>query len=94
MDVLPLLEAMEDKNMGREDEIRVIAYRIWEEEGCCDGHDCEHWLKAEVIWQGKQNDETAATDTRVKSGQTAKQDKKDRSANKRRQNMDKPHGKL
>jgi hypothetical protein len=31
--------------MGREDGIRLIAYLIWEE-GCCDGHDCEHWLKA------------------------------------------------
>jgi hypothetical protein len=35
--------------MGREDEIRLIAYRIWEE-GCPNGRDCEHWYKAEVIW--------------------------------------------
>jgi hypothetical protein len=45
--------------MGREDEIRVIAYTIWEEDGCCEGHDVEHWLMAETIWQGKQSKATA-----------------------------------
>lgn len=70
--------------MGREDEIRIIAYRIWEEEGCCDGHDCEHWLKAEVIWEEKQKNETAFVDTKAKSKQTMKQGKKDRAASKKR----------
>ncbi len=37
--------------MGREDEVRLIAYNIWEEEGCVDGHDCDHWLRAELIWE-------------------------------------------
>ena len=43
--------------MGREDEIRVIAYHIWEEEGCCNGRDFNHWLRAEVIWTERQNPE-------------------------------------
>ena len=37
--------------MDREEGIRIIAYHIWEEEGCCHGSDVEHWLKAEIIWQ-------------------------------------------
>jgi hypothetical protein len=37
--------------MEREDEIRIIAYQIWEEEDCCHGKHVEHWLKAETIWQ-------------------------------------------
>jgi hypothetical protein len=37
--------------MAREDEVRLIAYRLWEEEGCPTGHDCEHWLRAEVVWE-------------------------------------------
>jgi hypothetical protein len=37
--------------MGRGDEIRLIAYSIWEEEGCPDGRDSEHWLRAEAIWE-------------------------------------------
>jgi len=40
--------------MGKEDEIRVIAYTIWQQEGCCDGHDVEQWLRAEAVWQQRQ----------------------------------------
>ena len=38
-------------DMGREDEIKLIAYQIWESEGCCHGYDIEHWLEAEIIWK-------------------------------------------
>lgn len=41
--------------MEREEQIRLIAYRIWEEDSCCNGHDQEHWLKAEIIWQELQS---------------------------------------
>ncbi len=40
--------------MAREDEIRTIAYGIWDQEGRGDGHDREHWLKAEVMWEHSQ----------------------------------------
>jgi hypothetical protein len=69
--------------MGREDEIRIIAYLIWEEEGCCDGHDCEHWLKAEVIWEEKQKNGAASTDTKAKSKQNTNKGKKNKAAKKR-----------
>jgi hypothetical protein len=39
--------------MGKEHEIRLIAYNIWEQEGCPDGHDYEHWINAEEIWEKK-----------------------------------------
>jgi Protein of unknown function (DUF2934) len=38
----------------REDEIRLIAYKIWEEEGHLQGHDYEHWFRAENIWDQQQ----------------------------------------
>ena len=38
----------------REDEIKVMAYNIWEEQGCPDGRDCEHWFLAESQWEEKQ----------------------------------------
>ena len=57
--------------MEREDEIKLIAYNIWEEEGCSDGHDCEHWLRAEAIWELKQKD--AAKSTQLKANQPVKQ---------------------
>ncbi len=46
--------------MAREDEVRLIAYAIWEEQGCLDGHDCEHWFRAETIWEQQQEDKAAA----------------------------------
>ena len=42
--------------MGRDDEVRLIAYRIWEEEGCPNGRDCEHWFRAEIIWEQQQKE--------------------------------------
>jgi len=41
--------------MNHDEEVRLIAYRIWEEEGRPDGRDLEHWLKAEAIWQERQD---------------------------------------
>jgi hypothetical protein len=43
--------------VGKEDEIRLIAYRIWEEEGCQDGRDCEHWFRAESLWETQNKPE-------------------------------------
>jgi hypothetical protein len=80
--------------MGREDEIRTIAYRIWEEEGCCNGHDFNHWLKAEVIWEDKQKDVAASVVTKAKSKQTTEQGEKGRPAFSRGADStpEEPHG--
>ena len=40
--------------MTKEDEIRRIAYNIWEQEGCRKGINCEDWIKAESIWELRQ----------------------------------------
>ena len=40
--------------MARDDEVRLIAYNLWEEEGCVNGRDCEHWYQAEAIWEQQQ----------------------------------------
>lgn len=53
--------------MGREDEIRIIAYHIWEQEGRCHGRDCEHYLKAEAIWEEKQRNTDFPAGTRAKA---------------------------
>ncbi len=46
--------------MAREDEVRLIAYSIWEGEGCPDGCDCEHWYRAEIIWEEQQKSKAPA----------------------------------
>ncbi len=40
--------------MQHEQDLRQIAYQIWEEQGHPQGRDLEHWLKAEVVWQERQ----------------------------------------
>ena len=37
----------------RDEQIREIAYRIWQEEGCPAGSEVEHWLKAQSVWEEK-----------------------------------------
>ena len=71
--------------MGREDEIRLIAYRIWEEESCPDGYDCEHWFRAEAIWE-EQNKESAAKSTQTESKQPVKQEAKSKAGRKKSKN--------
>ena len=40
-----------ERKVKRDDEIRPIAHAIWESQGCPNGHDREHWQKAEAIWK-------------------------------------------
>lgn len=42
---------MQGTEMNRDEEIRQLAYKIWLEEGCPDGCDVEHWLRAAMIWE-------------------------------------------
>lgn len=44
---------MQRTEMNRDEEIRQLAYRIWEQEGYPYGYEVQHWLKAEAIWQEK-----------------------------------------
>ena len=43
--------------MNREEEIKEIAYYIWEQDGCLPGNDLRHWLHAEMIWEARRNSE-------------------------------------
>jgi hypothetical protein len=50
--------------MEREEEVRSLAYTIWQEEGCPDGRHVEHWLKAEAILQRKDGPEQSKPEVR------------------------------
>ena len=43
-------ETVQDTQTNRDEEIRQVAYKLWQEEGCPDGYDVQHWLKAETVW--------------------------------------------
>jgi hypothetical protein len=45
------LGLVKDKIVSREDEIRLIAFYIWEAENRPDGHAMDHWLEGETIWE-------------------------------------------
>jgi Protein of unknown function (DUF2934) len=45
------METMNRMEIERDEQIREIAYRIWQEEGCPAGSEVEHWLKAQSIWE-------------------------------------------
>lgn len=42
--------------MERENEIRMIAYGLWAQEGFNHWEAIEHWLRAEKIWERLQKD--------------------------------------
>jgi hypothetical protein len=41
---------MQGTEIDRDEEIRQLAYRLWQESGCPNGSDLQHWLKAQEIW--------------------------------------------
>lgn len=41
--------ASADPPAGHEEAVRRIAYVLYEERGCIDGHEVEDWLRAEVL---------------------------------------------
>ena len=71
--------------MGREDEIKLIAYKIWEEEGCPNGRDCEHWFRAEVVWEQK-NPRGKLEESKLDSKESIKSTDKVKASKKKKQN--------
>ncbi len=37
---------MDRTQVNRDEEIRQLAYRLWQEEGCPDGREVEHWAES------------------------------------------------
>jgi len=68
--------------VGREDEIRLIAYHIWERDGCQDGGDWEHWFRAEAVWEEQQKPKVAAKSVRTVAKQPVKKNAKVKAAKK------------
>jgi hypothetical protein len=62
--------------MDREEEIRLIAYNIWQEEGCIDGQTHEHWLRAELIWESRQKPKASVVKKKTTKKKTTAKTKK------------------
>jgi Protein of unknown function (DUF2934) len=61
-----------------QEQIRELAYRIWQAEGYPHGYDVQHWLKAEAMWQEehrpKSKPKRSKSLKRTKSRKTAAAD--------------------
>jgi hypothetical protein len=53
--------------MGKQDEIRLIAYNIWEQEYCPNYKDSEHWFRAEAIWEKQQKPKAVVVNTKTET---------------------------
>jgi hypothetical protein len=64
------------KEMDREDEIRLIAYQVWEGEGYVHGRQVEHWLRAESIWESRREQQDSRTTEKPVVKKTTRRKKK------------------
>ena len=71
--------------MRKEDEVRLIAYSIWEEDGCPNGRDCEHWFRAEVIWDQQQKPSDKKEELKAVSKQSGRSPGKLKASKKKKQ---------
>jgi uncharacterized protein YoxC len=55
-----------------DEDIRQIAYKLWQEEGCPDGRHLDHWFKAEAIWRARQEAAQPDQQPRPKAKRTRK----------------------
>ena len=64
---------MQSTEMNRDEEIRQAAYKLWQEEGCPDGYDVQHWLKAETIWLEEHRPQSELKKSKSLKGSKVKQ---------------------
>jgi hypothetical protein len=61
---------MQHMEIERDEQIRELAYRIWQEEGYPHGYEVQHWLKAETIWLEEQRPHSEPEYSKRKKGQS------------------------
>jgi len=64
---------------NRDEEIRQLAYRLWQAAGCPEGDGVQHWLKAEAIWLDENR---APSDSKLAKAAKARKPRKSRTANR------------
>lgn len=64
---------MQGTEIDRNEEIRQLAYRIWQEEGCPDGRDVEHWLRAQMIWEEMNRPQSKRKQSKAPEGRKTRQ---------------------
>ena len=57
---------MQGTEFDRDEEIRQLAYKLWQDAGCPNGTDLEHWLKAQELWQEKHHPKKRTKQSKAK----------------------------
>ncbi len=57
---------MQGTQIERDEQIRQLAYKFWQEAGCPNGADLQHWLKAEEVWRENQPGEKRTKPAKAK----------------------------
>ena len=60
---------------NRDEAIRQLAYRFWQEAGCPPGSEVQHWLRAEAVWLDEHG---APSDVKQAKAAKARKSKKPR----------------
>jgi Protein of unknown function (DUF2934) len=68
---------MQGTEIDRDEEIRQLAYRLWQESGCPTGSDLQHWLKAQEMWQEKHRPKNRTKPAKAKKPRQARTLKRD-----------------
>ena len=63
---------MPGKELNHDDAIRQLAYRLWQEAGCPDGTETQHWLKAETIWLEEHRSQSGAKQAKGRKNRKSK----------------------
>ena len=68
---------MQGTEIDRDEEIRQLAYRLWQESGCPTGSDLQHWLKAQEMLQEKHRPKNRTKPAKAKKPRQARTLKRD-----------------
>jgi hypothetical protein len=63
---------MQGTQIDRDEEVRQLAYKFWQEAGCPNGADLQHWLKAEEVWRDNQGPENRTKPAKARKPRQAR----------------------
>lgn len=64
---------MQAMGIDHDEEIRQLAYRFWQEEGCPNGTELQHWLKAEAAWRQEHRPRSKSNASKSSKGSKPRQ---------------------
>jgi hypothetical protein len=64
---------MQGTEIDRDEEVRQLAYRFWQEAGCPNESELQHWLKAEATWLQERSPKNESNPSKSRKGRKPRQ---------------------